>query len=198
MSEILTELGKFVWKNQKKYKPESHVLCLGDDDSLDLAAYVYEKFDRDHPAFRELCDFAGIEASLWKHISTISEAMEFSVFMERKAYEGVNTFRGTVFVGYDLKWFTGARTHFTEKEPAEKTEAKEMNFSEALKLIKMGDKVRRLSWDDDSYIKINYDFPESSTCGNIVCYLSIISKLERMWTPNLKDLEATDWWLVPD
>ena len=62
-----------------------------------------------------------------------------------------------------------------------------MNFSEAVKAMKLGNKVRRLSWPEGHYIWMG------KTCIQGWC-----GRTRELVNPTLDDFEATDWWLVID
>lgn len=58
-----------------------------------------------------------------------------------------------------------------------------LNFEAALRILRNEGKVKRLSWDDDCYIKIYK--------GSIVyCYDTTASS---EWIPTDKDILAQDW-----
>ncbi len=67
-----------------------------------------------------------------------------------------------------------------------------MNFSEALKLIKMGDKVKRFSWDSNDYLAIG-------GCGSYAVPIVVFHEAKiSNWVPLLEDFEAEDWWVLPE
>ena len=70
-----------------------------------------------------------------------------------------------------------------------------MNFSEAVKAMKIGNNVRRLKWKTEGYIRV-----ENVSGGKgthiLLCYTSPNDPAPSNWSPVLDDLEAEDWWLV--
>ncbi len=69
-------------------------------------------------------------------------------------------------------------------------EAKQMNFSEAVKALKMGDKVKRFGWGKNNYIALG-------GCGSDVIPIVLFYEAKTTnWCPILLDLQATDWWIV--
>ena len=72
----------------------------------------------------------------------------------------------------------------------------DMSFSEALKALKMGNKVARLSWDGfKAWIKLE-------TQNDTLTLPYVVMKTARghfvPWLPNQCDLLAEDWWIVTE
>ena len=64
-------------------------------------------------------------------------------------------------------------------------EVNTMNFHNAVEAMKLGNKVRRLSWPEEHCIWKGQ--------GHLwVTY----QNSQEPWIPNLQDFEATDWWVV--
>ena len=87
---------------------------------------------------------------------------------------------------------------FVVQEP-KKTEVKQMNFSEALKLIKMGDKVRRLGWDHNLQVTLFSNCTADIPTGYEDQLVLVDGHAyQHGWVPLIKDIEATDWWVVTE
>lgn len=67
-----------------------------------------------------------------------------------------------------------------------------MNFSQAVEVMKMGNKVRRMIWAKDFHLCVSENDGE-----RIRIHCSVGGKVER-WKPHLYELEADDWWIVTD
>jgi len=97
-------------------------------------------------------------------------------------------------------------------EPEQKAEAKPMDFSEALKLLKMGVKVWRMNWDGCGYVEFKKGTEESES-GEVLSVHDMAQinigepflifnhckekSLPELWVPCTSDLLAEDWWIVP-
>ena len=75
------------------------------------------------------------------------------------------------------------------------SEPKDFDFGEALKLLKMGNKVARLGWRGcKAYIELkngddeNKPYIRLKTARGLFC----------PWIPNHCDLLEDDWWMVTD
>ena len=64
-----------------------------------------------------------------------------------------------------------------------------MDFSEAVKALKMGNKVRRIGWDTKESLCFRKTHPQLFSGNEIQ---------QTKWKPTIDDLEATDWWIVTD
>ena len=84
-----------------------------------------------------------------------------------------------------------------------------MNFSEALKALKMGNKVARQGWNGkgmfllhiDPYINSQYAVVErSKMVGTLTPYIAMKTADNKLvpWLASQTDLLAEDWWLVTD
>ena len=71
-------------------------------------------------------------------------------------------------------------------DPKPESEVKLMDFSEALKLLKMGNKVRRVVWKKGNNIFIDNDILLTGYADTIKHFV---------WKPDHADLLATDWML---
>ena len=77
-------------------------------------------------------------------------------------------------------------------------EGEAMNFSEAVKALKMGNKVRRLGWPEGAHISM------LDCIGNRVETIRVTGAIGscttsdgvRYYNPTIEDLESNDWWLV--
>ena len=66
-------------------------------------------------------------------------------------------------------------------------EDKPMNFSEAVKAMKIGNKVRRIGWSSDISI-CTYEAPGYHWIK--------WNDSTKAWNPSTEDLEASDWWVM--
>jgi len=66
-------------------------------------------------------------------------------------------------------------------------EDKPMNFTEAVNAMKIGNKVRRLSWNSGASIYI-YETPGYHWIK--------WNDSTKAWNPSTEDLESENWWIV--
>jgi len=71
-----------------------------------------------------------------------------------------------------------------------------MSFSEALKLLKMGDKVRRIGWPQDKYISMCLPSASQRMTKPFMSQTMENSTVPYIFT--FDDLLASDWWLFTD
>ena len=64
-------------------------------------------------------------------------------------------------------------------------EDKPMDFTEAVKAMKLGNKVKRVGWE--SWLELDDD--------NSVTYVAP-NNMRLEWRVALQDLEASDWWVM--
>ena len=87
------------------------------------------------------------------------------------------------------KTLTREEADLIRKEIKEHEAGEKMNFSEAVKALKIGNKVRRLSWLEGDCLE--NDFEHNHLMKRTIdptdfCGLTI------------EDVESSDWWIVPD
>lgn len=84
----------------------------------------------------------------------------------------------------------------TRKVPEEDIQGDNtMNFQNAVEAMKLGNKVRRLSWDEGVFIVDGV-----TNNHGIVAFDTTKTMLKvpipQFWEARIEDLEATDWWVV--
>lgn len=67
-----------------------------------------------------------------------------------------------------------------------------MNFRNAVEAMKLGNRVRRLSWKEGRYIWLDANYVLTN------CYTGREDSVKHAehWRPTLEDYEATDFWVV--
>lgn len=73
-----------------------------------------------------------------------------------------------------------------------------MKFEQALKELREGKKVARLSWDNEKYLSVMFKQGTTDIFTLIITEKSIYNSEKYQWTPFLPDIIAEDWFVVED
>jgi len=118
-------------------------------------------------------------------------AMSLSEFRERateKMYDGELRFRGL-----RLYWFCGEKTEIKEKPQTVESEFT-MGFEDALKLLKMCNRVARIGWKRD-FIEVQLPDQDSKMTKPYI-FMSSETGAKVPFLPSQDDLLSSDWVLV--
>lgn len=178
MANVVNELRTMILKLNLGSDRDNFIIHLGEDDSYALAMYWYQRqYGKD-----------GI-------IEDDDEALK--EYIAKKEYKSLTTFKGI-----KLDWKFKGTTSVEDIKPPIKPEDFDqeyqynpkpegdntMNFQNAVEAMKIGSKVRRLSWLEGIFLQVAE--------GDDVRMYRIPSSYTQHWIPKLQDLEANDWWVV--
>ncbi len=174
MANVVNKLRTMILKLNLAADRDNFIIHLGENDSYALAMFWYQK------------EYGTVD------VEDGDEGLE--EYIAKKEYKSLTTFKGI-----KLNWlFNGEtfiedikETRYNQETPCivsrgNSKEANTMNFQNAVAAMKLGSKVRRLSWPEGHYIKAR---------GNFIHSFDDLDN-HFMWNVLMEDFEATDFWVL--
>ena len=185
MANVVNELRTMILKLNLAADRDNFIIHLGENDSYALAMFWYQK------------EYGTVD------VEDGDEGLE--EYIAKKEYESLTTFKGI-----KLKWnikgrlFQGKtfveniKHNMVEVDMSEYDPKKDyskgdntMNFQNTVQAMKLGNKVRRLSWPEGHHITRILQRPEIQVGSDKTDAIEYFD-----WKPKFEDFDSNDWWVV--